>query len=524
MGIYVNPGNENLKIALNSEIFVDKSLVLSKFCNFLNTNRRFLCVSRPRRFGKTMVRDLMAAYFSKGCDSKKLFSKLKIAKKPNFEKNLNKFNVLAIDLGAIFSSSSNKNEILSNLYDKLLEDFREEFPEIELSEKDSVADLIMKVYKRTNTQFIIIIDEYDVLVRQQVSVGIFQDYLDFLNSLFKNNELSPAIALAYLTGILPVVRDKVQSKLNVFKESTMLDPMGFENFFGFTKTETKALCKKYKMSFKECENWYDGYKIGKISIYNPNSVVNAMMDRKYRNYWNITGSYEVISEYVNLDFDGTKSDVINMMTGKEIAVNPNSFLNSLDYFNNKDDVFTYLIHLGYLNYNEETKLCRIPNKEIKEEWEKALGRAANFAKIAEMITDSDKLLYLAQNGVAEEVAAALDKAHSEVSSIKNYNFESSLQAAIIFAFYTARSKYTIIQELPAGYGFADIGFIPLSKKDPAMIIELKCNHDAETAITQIKNKNYPKAFENYLDNLLLIGVNYDKETKVHECKIEKYQK
>ena len=524
MGIYVNPGNENLKEALRSEIFVDKSFFISKISGFVNTRQKFVCVSRPRRFGKSMIGDLMKAYFSKGCDSKKLFSKLKIAKKPNFKKNLNKFNVLAIDFGAIFSSSANKNEIISNLYNKLLKDFRDEFPNIEFFEKDAVADLIIKVYQHTSAQFVIIIDEYDVLVRQQVSAEIFQDYLNFLNSLFKNNELSPAIALAYLTGILPIVRDKIQSKLNVFKESTMIDPIGFENFFGFTTTEVKALCQKYKMSFKECEHWYDGYKIGKISIYNPNSVVNAMMDRKYKNYWNITGSYEVISEYVKLDFDGTKSDVIDMMTGKEIAVNPNGFLNSLDYFNNKDDVFTYLIHLGYLNYNEETKLCRIPNREIKEEWEKALGRAANFAKIAEMIADSDSLLYLAQNGEAKEVAAALDKAHTEVSSVLNYNFESSLQAAIIFAFYTARTKYTIIQELPAGYGFADIGFIPLNKKDPAMIIELKCNHDAETAIKQIKNKNYPAGFENYLDNLLLIGVNYDKETKVHECVIEKYLK
>ena len=525
MGIYVNPGNENFAAALAEEIFVDKSLILQKFYKVLNTrSSKFICVSRPRRFGKSIVRDLMVAYFSKGCDSKKLFSKLKIAKKPNFEKNLNKFNVLAIDFGARYSITGDKNNIIPELRKDLLEDFQKEFPDIDFSDADSIAKMILRVYDKTKEQFIIIIDEYDILVRQQVSAEIFQDYLNFLNSLFKNNELSPAIALAYLTGILPIVRDKIQSKLNVFKESTMLDPIGFENFFGFTTTEVKALCKKYKMSFKESENWYDGYKIGKISIYNPNSVVNAMMDRKYKNYWNITGSYEVISEYVKLDFDGTKSDVIDMMTGKEIAVNPNGFLNSLDYFNNKDDVFTYLIHLGYLNYDEETKLCRIPNKEIKEEWEKALGRAANFEKIVEMINESDRLLYYTQRGDAERVAAALGEAQLAVSNPKNYNNEASLQAAIRLAYFTATSKYTIIQELTTGYGFADMGFIPLDKKDPAMIIELKYNHDADTAIKQIKNKNYPAVFENYLDNLLLIGVNYDKETKIHECVIEKYQK
>ena len=524
MGIYVNPGNENLKKALNSEIFIDKSLFISKISKFLNTEQRFICVSRPRRFGKTMIGNLMKAYFSKGCESKEIFSKLKIANEPCFEENLNKFNVLSIDLGGFFSSSKNRNEVLLNLYNELLEDFRKEFPSIEFSEKDSVAKMIQRVYTETNTQFIIIIDEYDVLVREQIPEDIFKSYLELLNSLFKNDALNPAIALAYLTGILPIVRDKVQSKLNVFKESTMLEPFGLEEFFGFTKAEVKALCKQYKMKFKECEEWYDGYRIGKISVYNPNSLVEAMMRRDCANYWHATGSYEVVSDYIKLDYDGTKSAVLEMLSDREVPVKVVDFKNRLDEIKTKDNVLTYLIHLGYLNYDKKTKMCRIPNQEIKEEWMSALQDADNFSKIAEMIRDSDKLLYLAQNGVAEEVAAALDKAHTEVTSALNYNFESSLQAAIILAFYTARTKYTIIQELPAGYGFADIGFIPINKKDPAMIIELKCNHDADTAIKQIKNKNYPKVFENYLDNLLLIGVNYDKNTKIHECVIERYQK
>ena len=532
MGIYVNPGNENLKRDLNSEIFVDKSLVLQKFCRFLNTDQNFICVSRPRRFGKTRVGSLMKAYFSKGCDSLSLFENLKIANPPkqdkepvfDFKENLNKFNVLSIDLGAIFSSSQDKKDILINLKNWLLKDFRKEFPDVEFSESDPISKMILDVYDKTKTQFIIIIDEYDVLVREQIPEDIFKSYLELLNSLFKNNELSPAIALACLTGILPIVRDKVQSKLNVFKESTMLEPFGMEEFFGFTKAEVKALCKQYKMKFKECEEWYDGYRIGKISVYNPNSLVEAMMRRECSNYWQATGSYEVVSDYIKLDYDGTKSAVLEMLSDREVPVKVVDFKNRLDEIKTKDNVLTYLIHLGYLNYDKKTKMCRIPNQEIKEEWMSALQDADNFSKIAEMIRDSDKLLYLAQNGVAEEVAAALDKAHTEVTSALNYNFESSLQAAIIFAFYTARTKYTIIQELPAGYGFADIGFIPLNKKDPAILIELKCNHDADTALKQIKNKNYPKVFENYLDNLLLVGVNYDKTTKVHECVIEKYQR
>ena len=523
MGIYINPGNENFKAALAEEIFVDKSLVLKKFCNVLNTMAsKFICVSRPRRFGKSIVGKMMTAYFSKGCDSYELFENLKIAKESCFKENINKFNVMTVDLGSVYSRAKNKAGMLDYLENGLIKDFRNEFPEVEFSENMPLADMIQQAYTKTGIKFVIIIDEYDVLVRQQVDDKLLQEYLELLNSLFKNNELSPAIALAYLTGILPIVRDKVQSKLNVFEESNMLDPFGFEEFFGFTKEEVKALCDRYGMSFAECENWYDGYKIGKIDIYNPNSVVKAMMHRKYANYWQVSGSYEAVSDYIKLDFDGIKSSIAEMLSGSQVPVTVVNFRNSLNEIKNRDNVFTYLIHLGYLNYDEETKLCRIPNKEIREEWESAVSDSDNFSKIAEMIRDSEELLELVQDGEAEEVAKAIDKAHTEVSSIKNYNRESSLQAAIIIAFYTARRKYTIIQELPAGRGFADIGFIPMNKKDPAMIVELKCDHDADTAIKQIKNKQYPAVLENYLDNLLLVGVNYDKTTKVHECVIEKY--
>ena len=523
MGIYVNPGNENLKIALNSQIFVDKSLVLKKLCSSLNSNQRFICVSRPRRFGKSTVRDIMVAYFSKGCDSREMFSNLKIAKDPCFGENLNKFNLLSIDMGFFYNNSEDKNEVLENLRKELLEDFRKEFPAIEFKEDDSIAKMILRVYDETNTQFVIIIDEYDTLIREKMSDEMVERYRSLLNALFKSEQLSKTIALAYITGILPVIKDKVQSKLNNFTvQSTMLMPWGMEEYFGFTKEETEALCKMYGMSFEECENWYDGYKIGDFDIYNPNSVVKAMIRREYGNYWAKTGSYEAISNYIKLDYDGTKTAVAEMLSGREVPVNVVDFQNRLDEIKTKDHVLTYLIHLGYLNYNKKTGLCRIPNSEIKQEWIFALQEADNFAKISEMIKDSEELLELTLEGVAEEVAAALDKAHEEVSSIKNYNRESSLQAAIILAYYTAKTKYTIIQELPAGYGFADIGFIPKNPKDPAILIELKCNQNADTAIKQIKNKNYPAAFEKYLDNLLLVGVNYDKKTKIHECVIEKY--
>ena len=519
---------------LNSEIFIDKSLILKKFCKLLNTNQRFICVSRPRRFGKSIVGKMMTAYFSKGCDSLALFENLKIANPPkeeneaensfDFKKNLNKFNTLSVDLGAFYSTVQDKKDILKNLKEYLFEDFQKDFPDIKFNENDPLARMIQRIYTKTGTKFIIIIDEYDVLVRERVSDELLKEYLELLNSLFKNNEFSPAIALAYLTGILPIIRDKVQSKLNVFEESNMLDPFGMEEFFGFTKEEVEALCNKYDMNFAECENWYDGYRIGGIDIYNPNSVVKAMTRRRYANYWQVSGSYEAVSDYIKLDFDGIKSSIIDMLSGREVPVNIVNFRNDLKEIKNRDNVLTYLIHLGYLNYDEDTGLCRIPNKEIRQEWESAVGDAENFSKVAEMIKKSEKLLKWTQLGDAERVATALDEAHLTVADPLDYNDESSLKTAIILAYYTAKSKYTIIKELPTGLGFADIGFIPLNPADPAMVVELKYNKDADSAIKQIKEKKYPAGFENYLDNLLLVGVNYDKNTKVHECVIEKYRK
>ena len=523
MGIYINPGNENLKRDLNSEIFIDKSLILEKFCNLLNTDQSFICVSRPRRFGKTRVSKMMTAYFSKGCDSLALFENLKIANEPCFKENLNKFNVISIDLGSFYSRAENKNETLKDLKNKLRRDFRKEFPSVEFDDNDSIAGIIAEIYDQTKEQFIIIIDEYDVLVRERVNEETLKEYLDLLNSLFKNNELSPAIAFAYLTGILPIIRDKVQSKLNNFKESNMLSPFGFEEFFGFTKEEVVGLCNKYNMDFSECERWYDGYRIGALDIYNPNSLVEAMMRREYDNYWQATGSYEAVSDYIKLDYKGIKTAITDMMAGEQVPVNVVNFRNSLNEINSKDNVLTYLIHLGYLNYDKSTRLCRIPNKEIRQEWESAVGDAENFSKIAEMIEDSNRLLKWTIEGEAEMVATALDNAHSTVADPLDYNDESSLKTAIILAYYTARSKYTIVKELPSGKGFADIAFIPLDKKDPAIIVELKWNKDADTAIKQIKEKRYPAVLENYLDNLLLVGVNYDKATKVHECVIEKWE-
>lgn len=346
-----------------------------------------------------------------------------------------------------------------------------------------------------------------------------KQYLDFLRNLLKDQ---PYVALAYMTGILPVKKYGVHSALNMFWEYSMTDQFAFEEYTGFTETEVKALCEQYGMDFAETSSWYDGYMLRKFKhIYNPRSVVMAMHCRSFSNYWTSTETYEALKIYMEMDFDGLRSDIVKMLSGENVAVNTHSFQNDMRNFKTKDDVLTLLIHLGYLGYDAETKEAFIPNKEIIEEFENAMS-VGGWSEIMRVLKASEKLLEDTLNGEEKRVAEALDGAHMEVASVLTYNDENSLGCAIGLAYYSARKDYKIIREMPAGKGFADLVFLPLPHtKKPAMVIELKYNKTADTAIRQIKDKQYTKALEGYSGEVLLVGINYDKENKMHGCVIER---
>ena len=343
-------------------------------------------------------------------------------------------------------------------------------------------------------------DEYGVMARKQVSQKAFEYYLNFLNGLFKNSTLRPAIHLAYLTGILPIVRDKIESKLNEFTEYSMIDAGELGGFIGFTEQEVQDLCNQYKMDFPECKKWYNGYKIGSNNaIYNPKSVVKAMKDKKFGDYWTKTGSYENIKDYIKLNFQGIKDDIVTMISGGFVDVNVSKFLNTMTDFHSKDSVFTYLIHLGYLAYDENKKICWIPNNEIRSEWINAIEDIPEYSSVIEMVKESRILLEqtLALNETA--VADALDKAHIIATNPKTYNNEGALQSSICLAYFYAYNYYTVIQELPTGKGYADVVFIPVhpGQGKPALIIELKMNKTTETALAQIKTKQYGQELAHY---------------------------
>ena len=525
MGIYLNPGNENFRRITSADIYVDKTMMIETTNRFIDKGNNYVCISRPRRFGKTIAGNMLCAYYSKGCDSKELFSKFKIAKTAGFETKRNKFNVIKIDMNSEYQNTLDKDSLITRLMKKIQQEMTEAFPEIAFDEKNSLAESILNVYSATGETFIILMDEYDVLVREQVSQDLFGQYLSFLNGLFKSDTLRPAISLAYLTGILPVVRDKIQSKLNNFREYTILNAGPLAEFIGFTGEEVEALCKEYGISYEECRRWYDGYRQHGFEIYNPESVVRSMEDGYFGSYWGQTSSYEAISDRIRQNFAGTKDAVIRMLAGEEVDVDAYSYLNTMTDFSTRDDTFGYLMHLGYLAYNQEEGTCRIPNKEVREEWIRALNKVPDeYAVTTRIIQSSKELLSLTWDGEEEAVAKALDVSHIHVTSNRSYNNEDALQSAIYLAYIYALNRYTVIKEMTSGKGFADVVFVPVKEGDPAMVIELKRNGSTGSALDQIKEKQYFDSLSHYQGNLLFVGINYDEKEKKHTCRIEKFEK
>lgn len=524
MGIFFNPKNNLMLRDLKSEIYIDKSLLILETNKLLGTNGNFLCVSRPRRFGKSMASNMLAAYYSKGCDSKDIFSKLKISKVENWQENLNRFNVIQMDLNGFYHSLTNPDNLIPEMTKAIVSEMKQELPDVEFDLNDSLPVAILKAYNKTGETFIIIFDEYDVLVREKVKSSLFECYLDFLSSLFKNNNLKPAISLAYLTGILPIVRDRIQSKMNEFDEYSMTNARSLAPFAGFTEDEVRYLCDEKGLDFEECRRWYDGYKLGKEAhIYSPKSVVTAIKDLEFDDYWTQTGSYEALKDYILMNFEGIKDDVVTMIGGGKIDVNIHSYLNTMTDFHSKDDVFTYLIHLGYLAYDRSIKQCYIPNVEVRSQWIFSIKTSPDYTKIMELVNDSKNLLQRTLECDSEYVGQSLTNAHLRATNPLTYNNEASFQSAIGLAYFYATAQYTIIKELPTGKGYADVAFIPFVPNIPAIIVELKNNKTALGAINQIKERKYDDALLHYRGNMLFVGVNYDDKTKQHQCVIERVE-
>lgn len=523
MGIYLNPVSETFKMSLRSPIYVDKSGLIAKMNAIIGTEQRYICVSRPRRFGKSMAANMLAAYYGCGEETDDLFRNLMISSEPSYKIHLNHYDVVMVNMQGFLSKSRTVQDMLTILQERVLKEMKMTYPEINMD--GTHLDWAMEdIHAQTNKPFIILIDEWDCMFREyQQDTKAQRTYLDFLRTWLKDK---PYVSLAYMTGILPIKKYGSHSALNMFSEYSMTNAGRLSTFFGFTEIEVRDLCSRHNMNFEETKAWYDGYTLRtgeKIeSIYSPKSVVEAMLNQEFRNYWNQTETYEALKVYIQMNFDGLKDAVITMLAGGSAKADVSGFENDMTTFQCLDDVFALLVHLGYLTYDAVTECVEIPNKEVSAEYVTAIRRSQGWDEVIHSINDSQNLLEALWNQDTEAVAEGIDRAHQEVS-ILQYNDENALSYTISLAFYFAKNYYTLIRELPSGRGFADICMIPrkLHADKPAVLIELKWDKTVRGALDQIKDRQYVAALQEYKGNLLLVGINYDPKKKVHTCEIEK---
>lgn len=528
MGRFLNPNNSAFQVALNSEIYVDKTGLLEYTNKVLNTKQALICNSRPRRFGKTTTVDMLVAYYSKGCNSEQMFTGMIIGRNDYFKEHLNKYNVIYFDIQWCLSPAKYVDCVVEYIQKSIIEELKVEFPKLLPQAIETLAEALSYINQATGEKFIIIIDEWDVLIRDEAAnIDVQEKYINFLQGLFKGTEPTKFLHLAYLTGILPIKKVKTQSALNNFDEFTMLDAKIFVPYIGFTEEEVQELCKRYDKNFHEVKQWYDGYLLANCHVYNPKAIVNIMTWGDFQSYWSQTETYESILPLITMDFDGLRTAIIQMISGSSVEVDVSTFQNDMVTFADKDDVFTLLIHLGYLAYNKAKKTVFIPNEEIRQEFI-AATKKNKWNAFLDFQQKSKAILAATLDMDNEMVAKGMEKIHTEFVSTIQYNDENSLSSVLTIAYLSTMQYYFMpMRELPTGRGFADYVFIPkpeYAKEMPALLVELKWNKTAKTAIQQIKDRNYTQTLENYTGDILLIGINYNKKNKEHECIIEKFIK
>lgn len=532
MGTYLNPGNSGFTRIVSSD-YVDKTGLISLINRSIGTTNNLTCISRPRRFGKTYAAQMLCAYYDKTCDSHELFDRFHIAMDKTYEKHIGKYDVIYLDMTGIMGETS-PDDIVAYTRRNIIEEIKTLYPEVKIEEGFSAS--LVNLVEYTRNKIVMIIDEWDAPIREYSSVH--GEYLDFLRSLFKNSATTPKIfAAAYMTGILPIKKDGSQSAISDFKEYSVLEPLDYAPYVGFTEEEVMNQCEKHGRNFSSMKQWYDGYTVGDChSIYNPYSVMQAMASGKYKSYWKKTSAAETLVTYIDMDQDGLQDDIARLIAGESIVVDTDSFQNDVETFTCKDDVITLMIHLGYLTYEEAndsygdgddeqlTGLARIPNEEVRSEFEKIL-RKSKHRSLIQLVKKSDQLLADTIAGNSEAVAKTIQDVHESEYAPTWYNNEQALRYVVKMAYISCVDQYSKVEELPTGHGIADVVFIPKRRSTlPAMIVELRWDKSAEGAIQQIKDKHYPRALNQFGGELVLVGINYDEHTKQHTCKIEKTSK
>ena len=526
MALYLNVGNESFQESLNSLIYVDKSPLIEILNRSIKTKNKYFCLSRPRRFGKSVTAQMICSYYAKGQDCSPLFDDLKIASFDDYKKHLNQYDVISINISDEFSRASHNVKSMTDILTKsIVRELKEEYPNCVISSPEFLDLTLQEVYNYSKVPFVFVIDEWDCIMREKKEdPDSLKQYLEWLKAIFKDK---PYVGLAYMTGILPVKKYGSHSALNMFTEYSMTEPLNLGQYIGFTENEVKDICKQHDVAFNQMQQWYDGYSFKDVPhIYNPNSVVNAATYKKFISYWTKTETFESLQEYIDMNMEGLRDDIVKLIAGEDVIVDVSTFSNDMVTFHSKDDVLTLLIHLGYLAIKGSTTLgviVHIPNEEIKLEFKTCVKNNNRYAGVYDLIKNTDVLLNDIWSLNSEAVAKIFDEAHQDHTSILTYNDENSLSCVISLSLVLSTTDtYNVIRELPTGKGYANLVYLPKPGiNKPALLIELKFDKSAQTAITQIKEKNYLQFFKDYKGEVLLVGINYSKDTKTHQCIIEK---
>ena len=456
MALYLNVGNESFQESLNSLIYVDKSPLIEILNRSIKTKNKYFCLSRPRRFGKSVTAQMICSYYAKGQDCSPLFDDLKIASFDDYKKHLNQYDVISINISDEFSRASHNVKSMTDILTKsIVRELKEEYPNCVISSPEFLDLTLQEVYNFSKVPFVFVIDEWDCIMREKKEdPDSLKQYLEWLKAIFKDK---PYVGLAYMTGILPVKKYGSHSALNMFTEYSMTEPLNLGQYIGFTENEVKEICKDHEVSFNQMQQWYDGYSFKDVPhIYNPNSVVNAATYKKFISYWTKTETFESLQEYIDMNMEGLRDDIVKLIAGEDVIVDVSTFSNDMVTFHSKDDVLTLLIHLGYLAIKGSTNLgviVHIPNEEIKLEFKTCVKNNNRYAGVYDLIKNTDVLLNEIWSLNSEAVAKIFDEAHQDHTSILTYNNENSLANVIaISLFLSTTNTYNVIRELPTGKG------------------------------------------------------------------------
>lgn len=501
--------------AVNSEIYVDKSLLIQKVSVKMQTGDKYICLTRPRRFGKSMNAQMLGAYYTKGLDSTSLFENLSISKTAEYPKNRNCHNVIFMDMSRMPDVCQSFQDYYAFVLQGIREDLEEAYPLLKNKKYLSVSQM----FRDSGESFVFIIDEWDsIFYKDFMSVSDKNAYLSFLKNLLKDQ---PYVELAYMTGVLPIAKYSSGSELNMFDEYNFMNDTIYEDYFGFSEQEVKMLCEKYShsLTYEELKKWYDGYCLrdGR-SLFNPRSVSKALIRGVCLNYWTETGPMNEIADCIENNTAAVREDIVKMVSGIPIEVDLQGYSAVEFQLDTRDEILSAMVVFGFLTYHNG--YLSIPNHELMEKFQRVLSRES-MGEVKEIVEQSKEMLEATLLSDSDKVAEILEKVHDREIPFLQYSDENSLSCVVTLCYLYARKDYYMEREAKSGKGFCDYLFLPKKKGKPAIILELKVDSTCENALEQIKEKNYLQKAKEYANEILLVGINYDKETKRHQCVIEK---